>query len=432
MIKFEFINHSGFIISKDNFSLASDPWIEGSVFNNSWDLLVETPAKSIKNLTNANYVWFSHEHPDHFNPKNLNIFSKNNTFLFQKTKDRRVVNYLSKISKNIIELSSNNTIKICDNFTFRVIPFQYLDSFSITKINNITILNLNDCDIKKISQLKYIKKLCGKIDILLVQFSYAIGKSNVDEIKQRKDWAKSILLKLSKNIKLLNPKVVIPFASFCFFSNYNNFYLNDSINKIDYTIKFLQENNPNIIFKCFYPGDIWDLKSDFNINGALNKYNLQYKKIKPKVQNVKKFNYPDLNAVSKKFIKITKENNNLFSIYNLVNKKFHNIYFYLTDLNKIYFFDFENGLVVKDFIKKEFPLCKLDSETLFQLFSSGYGYDALIIGGRFEANKKGLKCLDKIFKFQAKNYQNIFYNYQSLFKKLLNKIFSINKIYYER
>ena len=432
MIKFEFVNHSSFIISKDNFSLASDPWIEGSVFNNSWDLLVETPAKSIKNLTNSNYVWFSHEHPDHFNPRNLNIFSNNNTFLFQKTKDRRVVSYLSKISKNIIELSSENTIKICDNFTFRIIPFQYLDSFSITKINNITILNLNDCDIKKISQLEYIKNICGKIDILLVQFSYAIGKSNVDEIKQRKDWAKAILLKLSKNIKFLNPKVVIPFASFCFFSNYNNFYLNDSINKIDYTIKFLQENNPNIKFKCFYPGDVWDLKSDFDINVALNKYNLQYKKIKPKVQNVKKFNYSDLNVVSKKFIKITKENNNLFSIYNLLNKKFHNIYFLLTDLNKIYFFDFENGLVEKDFIKKDFPLCKLDSETLFQLFSSGYGYDSLIIGGRFEANKKGLKCLDKIFKFQAKNYQNIFYNYQSLLKKLLNKIFSTNKIYYER
>ena len=432
MIKFEFINHSSFIISKDNFSLASDPWIEGSVFNNSWDLLVETPIKSIENLKVADYVWFSHEHPDHFNPKNLHIFSNNNTFLFQRTKDRRVVKYLSKISKNVIEMSTHDTLNICDNFTFKVIPFQYLDSLSIIKIENKTILNLNDCDIKNISQLEYIKKITGEVDILLIQFSYAIGKSNINDTKKREDLAKNILTKLSNNIKFINPKVVIPFASFCYFSNYNNFYLNDSINKIDYTIKFLQEKSPNVNFKCFFPGDVWDLESDFDISETLNKYNLQYKKIKPKTKNIRRFNYSDLNSASKNFIKITKANNNLFYIYNILNKKFHNIYFEVTDFNKIYFFDFENGLVEKEYIKKDFQFCKLDSETLYQLFSSGYGYDALIIGGRFEANNKGLKCLDKIFKFQAKNYQNIFYNYQNLFKKFLNKLFSTNNIYFER
>jgi len=90
MIKFEFVNHSSFIITKDNVSLAADPWIEGSVFNKSWDLLSVTKESSKQNLINSDYIWFSHEHPDHFNPKNLNIFSDKNTFIFQKTKDRRV------------------------------------------------------------------------------------------------------------------------------------------------------------------------------------------------------------------------------------------------------------------------------------------------------------------------------------------------------
>ena len=72
MIKFEFVNHSSFILSYNDTSLASDPWIEGSVFNKSWDLLSETPNKSKQNLINSKYIWFSHEHPDHFNPKNLN------------------------------------------------------------------------------------------------------------------------------------------------------------------------------------------------------------------------------------------------------------------------------------------------------------------------------------------------------------------------
>ena len=47
MSKFEFVNHSCIILSHNNISLAMDPWIEGSVFNNSWDLLSKTPEKSI-------------------------------------------------------------------------------------------------------------------------------------------------------------------------------------------------------------------------------------------------------------------------------------------------------------------------------------------------------------------------------------------------
>ena len=78
MNKLEFVNHSCVIISNKNISLAMDPWIEGSVFNNSWNLLVKTPDYLIERLKKADYVWFSHEHPDHFNPKNLGIFSKKN------------------------------------------------------------------------------------------------------------------------------------------------------------------------------------------------------------------------------------------------------------------------------------------------------------------------------------------------------------------
>ena len=78
----EFINHSSLILSHKEVSLGMDPWIEGPVFNKSWDLMVPTPNQSIKNLSNCDYIWFSHEHPYHFNPPNLKIFSQKNNFLF--------------------------------------------------------------------------------------------------------------------------------------------------------------------------------------------------------------------------------------------------------------------------------------------------------------------------------------------------------------
>ena len=87
-LKFEFINHSCFNIEHNNTSLTVDPWVEGSVFNKSWNLLVSTPKESIKNVNNSDFIWFSHEHPDHFNPSNIKNFPHNKTYLFQKTKDK--------------------------------------------------------------------------------------------------------------------------------------------------------------------------------------------------------------------------------------------------------------------------------------------------------------------------------------------------------
>ena len=50
MSKFEFVKYYFILLSHNNILLAMDPWIEGSDFNGSWDLLTKTPKKSIESL----------------------------------------------------------------------------------------------------------------------------------------------------------------------------------------------------------------------------------------------------------------------------------------------------------------------------------------------------------------------------------------------
>ena len=107
---------------------------------------------------------------------------------------------------------------------------------SIVNIDDITVLNLNDCDIKNMSEIREILNKTKKVDILLIQFSYAIGKFNQNEKIKREQLSLKILKNLSNTINLINPKITIPFASYCYFSRDDNFYLNDSINKIEDTI----------------------------------------------------------------------------------------------------------------------------------------------------------------------------------------------------
>ena len=428
MLEFNFINHSSFSIKKDKTILTIDPWFEGSVFNNSWRLLSNTPDNMVNLIKNSNYVWFSHEHPDHFNPPNLSIFNNETFFLFQKTQDKRVIKFLKKISNNIIEVDSNDKINLCDNFSIKIFPFQDLDSYCLIEVDNFKILNLNDCDIKSQDELNKIKNRVGEIDILLAQFSYAIGKTNPDQKDQRKILSENILNKLDEVIKYFKPRYFIPFASFCYFSHNENFYLNDNVNKIDITVEYLSKRNSETKFLVFYPGEKWNFSDSIDNSIGIKKYLIDYNNIKPDVINIKTISTADLIESSKSFISKTKKNNNMFFLYNLVNYKFYKIYFKVTNINTYFKFTFNNGLEKIDNFNTSNAMCELSSDSLLQLFNSGYGYDALMIGGRFKSNKNGEIALNKIFKFQTKNYQNQFYNFGNIFKKFITKLSKSSRV----
>jgi len=118
----------------------------------------------------------------------------------------------------------------------------------------------------------------------------------------------------------------------------------------------------------------------------------------------------------------------MFFLYNFFKYKDYNIIFNIHDLNIYLKFDYLNGLRKINDFNKNHPHCELSSDSLFQLFNSGYGYDALMIGGRFEANNSGQKSLEMIFKFQTKNYQNHFYNFSNVIPKLWRKLSKFSRV----
>ena len=94
----------------------------------------------------------------------------------------------------------------------------------IINLDNKKIINLNDCPLKNEKEIIDFKKKYGTCDILLSQFSYAAWKGGKNNILWRKTSAKeNSPLKLQSEI--LRPKMLIPFASFIYFSNFYNSYL---------------------------------------------------------------------------------------------------------------------------------------------------------------------------------------------------------------
>src|SRR5687767_12875608 len=96
MATIEWINHASYVLSDGKVTLITDPWLEGSAFNNAWALLAPS-SFPYERFAEVTHMWVSHEHPDHFAPPVLKRIPPQTrsaiTFLYRTTRDHRVVRF---------------------------------------------------------------------------------------------------------------------------------------------------------------------------------------------------------------------------------------------------------------------------------------------------------------------------------------------------
>ena len=136
-------------------------------------------------FSKTSHIYISHEHPDHFNPKFLleksikDLIIKNNIiFIFQETKDKRVVNFLKKNSFIVKECKLNKIVKLNDNekVDIKISRHDFYDSSIAIFTPDQKILNLNDCPLKEKNDIEDFKKKHGVFDVLLTQFATRLGR----------------------------------------------------------------------------------------------------------------------------------------------------------------------------------------------------------------------------------------------------------------
>ena len=307
-LKITWVNHAGYVISYDNINVLVDPWISGTSFNNGWNLLTKSffPNNLIEKI---DYLWISHEHPDHFSTSTLKILNKKRVkVIFQKTKDKRVANYLNKLGFKVIELDNYKKFSISQNFKVTIIKNDQIDSLSIFELGDKKIINTNDCVLDQ-NKLDLIKKktLIKTFDILLTQFSYASWIGNVENNILRKKASLEKIKQIENQIKCFEPKVTIPFASYIYFCHEENKYMNDEITNIDEVKKCIEKNQSLPIF--LYPGSTFEIDKDIkNYKKDFLKYKKDFSDINSN-QFIKtiKINFTELEYNSKNYIKKIKK-----------------------------------------------------------------------------------------------------------------------------
>ena len=116
MPSIQFINHSSVLIKDKDTRILCDPWYKGLAFQDGWALLHDQ-SHDINEL-NFDYIWISHEHPDHFSIATLTDLSKSTRFIYQKTKDNKVKNFLEQKGHEVIILEDSIPKKLYIELTY--------------------------------------------------------------------------------------------------------------------------------------------------------------------------------------------------------------------------------------------------------------------------------------------------------------------------
>jgi len=388
--RLQLINHSCIIIGEGNDFILCDPYLSGSCFNNGWDLIVKT-RKEINNYS-FNYIWYSHEHSDHFSPRDLKLISdlrrNSTTILYQKTKDKKLYNYCKNLGFPVLELRNYNRFNVNSEFSFTGVQHRDSDSWGLFEISGKKVLNLNDCFIYKIEELEKLKKDCGEIDVLLTQYSFANWVGNKDDIYTPPRIAEWYLKKVENQVKILNPKFVIPFASFVFFSNEENNYLNNYIVTIHDFYEMMKQHTSQPII--LFPEDHWDLSSDFDNTESLRKWKSAYKSISTRILNpVLSKTFTQLQEAFDQYRQRIKKKNSwfllkLFKFFGFLPSSL----VYLNDLDKIISFDIIAGISLVTDKKLDDCDISLSSDSFHYILSHEWGRGTLQINGRFQAISK--------------------------------------------
>jgi hypothetical protein len=158
-------------------------------------------------------------------------------------------------------------------------PEAFDDSWLAVRAGSTTLLNLNDCFLNSENELTRVRRQVGPIDILLTQFSFAAWAGNRGDEATAKKAARESRERILQHTKLLEPRVVVPSASFVWFCHRENHHLNASMNRVSDIARLLeQETNARPV--VLYPGDTWSLDSEEDPTpAAMDRYAADYQSV---------------------------------------------------------------------------------------------------------------------------------------------------------
>ena len=387
-LKVRYINHAFLIIENKNFKFATDPWALGPAFNTGWWLKHKTIINWREELNSCDFIFISHNHPDHCHELTLSNIKKNipivvPNFISDSTgllvKDLGFTNinklvfenqYQFKNSELIFTILKSGDLREDSGFYFSVGNFKGLLTVDA---NNLNFLRLPKVDL-------FASSFAGGAHGYPLNCENYDLKDRIKMIKKDTNFIKQTKFKYLKQIK---PTYFLPYAGFFEeklqrdkiyiqynkknkTSDYYNFCKLYNITILDPEKKniFQFDSKKNCISKK-YKGNYFD---DLSFKDYLNYYKKKYNKID--LDYIKNY-FLDSNFYdeSKLYISLTKDD-----------FKISNLNFKITFSKKIKFEIIKKSLFKKLKNENNYLLLKIRKESFLNTIYNKRSWEDISIG----------------------------------------------------
>jgi CMP-N-acetylneuraminate monooxygenase len=215
--KIYWLNHATVLIECNGKTLITDPWLFGPAFLTGWWLQNPSPKPSIEHIKNADYIYISHNHPDHLHPETLFLVGKDTKIIIPDFESKSVQKYLEYLGfSNIYPCRFNYIYELEKDFQFSIFKSgDFRDDSGI-------YLNLNGHEVLMTVDSNFLNshKLPTNIDLLMTSFAGgasgfplcypAYDDDNKREILERNKHA--IMFSVHQYIKMTTPTYYMPYA----------------------------------------------------------------------------------------------------------------------------------------------------------------------------------------------------------------------------
>uniref|UniRef100_UPI004047BA71 MBL fold metallo-hydrolase n=1 Tax=Algoriphagus sp. TaxID=1872435 RepID=UPI004047BA71 len=121
-VNIRWLNHATVYIECNGKSLITDPWLFGPAFLTGWWLYSPSPSNSMDLLKQADFVYISHNHPDHLHAETLAILDKNKPIITPNFTSASSKKFLKGLGfKNITTPDFLEIMEITENFQFGIL-----------------------------------------------------------------------------------------------------------------------------------------------------------------------------------------------------------------------------------------------------------------------------------------------------------------------
>lgn len=206
--------------------ILSDPWYDGRVYGDAWELC--PPPAEWPELHQLDAIYVSHAHPDHFHLPTLRrlrpVVGADTTVFIPKLFFPVMRDALRQIGfRKVVEMVPGRS------FTFKGVTlwcqqFRFNDSLLVIQ-GDETLVNLNDCPVRG-STLRALARRFPAVDYVFAQhsvaqaypFAYEIGAADWDD--------RDLIERFDSYARVLKPRHMVPFAGFIRFCHQDNAHMN--------------------------------------------------------------------------------------------------------------------------------------------------------------------------------------------------------------